>query len=774
MSRKEKITHYLLVFLLFSLFSVQVIELIYHHSLTYDEHAHVASGHVYIRNGKFPGGWLNPPFGQTLLGLPYGLGWYEYDPVSAIPPVAARVVNLLLGLLLGFGIYLFSRCLYGPWGALLSLAVYCLSPLLVAYSSIATTDMPVSVFPLFFLFFLYLSNRMNRLLLLVPAGAFLALAAACKNNALIIVVIAPFLLLTKAVIKKEKMSRLLLELFVLFFVAWFVFCSTHCFHGCFTRKPQISFAPLRLLAPILPTKAVESVASHLGVAAEGREVYLWGNFSVGGFWYYYPLLMLMKTPMGTLFLYLLCMFFLFRTSKKELFGDKLFIWLPAFLYFFLTVLINAEQVGLRHLMILHPFLFVALGVLGKKGEDSLRLRRLIFAALLVNVVSLFYARPHQMSYFNEVTWALNDTLVPVGGPDVDWGQDDKVLEEYLEKLGPEKKVTVLPFPRHVPRPGTFAVNVQASVLGPFFPFEQRYDWLQYFKPTERVGNSWFIYHIPKERLLALAQKPRDDVEAHKIFLEYHYWNGRYQEVLNHVAKLQTTSPPLRFLQAKAQILSGNYKAAEQTLSSIEKARDSLRTFGPWLKVAKALSKKKEDLYAEVFLLLHMMDRPLTDGLIHRLHSEYVRQQPNEGLVALAKAFYAIDKHDYEKALSLVNNHAKAKTRPVGDKIKALAETGLLLREATFKKLTPALKTSVVWESLKLKKGPDETWQRMLALYKKYPNNYEVIRRLNMFHMLRRGFSSFDVRYDTGANLLFDRIDIKRQLYVPNGSKALRR
>ena len=766
------------------LFFVQAQSLLYYHSLSFDEHAHVASGYIYLKTGIFPGGWNNPPFGQTLLGLPYALGLAKYDAVSGIPPYAGRAVNVFLGIFLGLGIYFFSRSLFGFLGATLSLALFSLSPLLVAYSTIATTDLPVSVFPLFFLYCLYRSHKGDGLLWLIAAGAFLAFAASCKNNALIIVILAPFILLARSVKEGQTMGTFLKGLFILFFCAWFFFCATHCFQGCFQSKSNVHFAPLRLLAPILPTKAVKSVSSHLDIAAHGRETYLYGQYKLNGFLSYYPLMFLMKSPLGTLILFFSFLFIAIVARHRESKAELYYLWFPGGAYFFLTTAINAEQVGLRHAMIFHPILYVAMGLLGKEAMQRKWLRGVIILAIAINLFTIVSIHPLQMSFLNHLAWNVSQAF-PVGGPDLDWGQEDRVVEEYLEKLPEDRQVQIVPYPRCIPRTGHIAVNVEVFMQGPdrydFF----RYDWLKEFTPKSMIGNSWFHFVISEQDMEALANRPLHHKMAHYIYLSYHFWNGRYGKVIEHAKKMELTSNMARSFLGRALLLQKNAAGADKIFATMTHQSSetiySWDDWGPWAMIAKLYLEIEKapkpvdlQLLAHLGVMLHSVDKelsaPLLDELLNngRLSKALDERNP-KGLLRLLKAQRYARKREYPAILELLKTPLGLPVfQASADRLVEMAETQIKAEQALNSDAPLVFRINHVWKSLLFQVRPDEVWKRMLALHRKYPFDYEVIRHLNMIHMLRRGFGCYNVRYDTGANLLYDRVDAKTFVYRKKG------
>src|SRR5580698_5973089 len=72
------------------------------------------------------------------------------DPRSTL--ALARLPMLALTLLLGCMVYVYARTIGGPWGGLLSTAVYATTPLFLAHGTFVLTDVPVAAFTVLTLF----------------------------------------------------------------------------------------------------------------------------------------------------------------------------------------------------------------------------------------------------------------------------------------------------------------------------------------------------------------------------------------------------------------------------------------------------------------------------------------------------------------------------------------------------------------------------------------------------------------------------------------------
>ncbi len=98
-----------------------------------------------------------------------------------------RSVVIAITLLLGIFVYLWAKDLYGPTGALLSLALYSFCPNIIAHGSIFTTDMGVSAFFFICLYFLKKFFEHSTLKYAIWTGIFAGLALLSKMSALTLV-----------------------------------------------------------------------------------------------------------------------------------------------------------------------------------------------------------------------------------------------------------------------------------------------------------------------------------------------------------------------------------------------------------------------------------------------------------------------------------------------------------------------------------------------------------------------------------------------------------
>jgi len=244
-----------------------------------------------------------------------------------------------------------------------------------------------------------------------------------------------------------------------------------------------------------------------------------GNYSEKGWWYYFPLAILFKTPLAVLILLLPAVF---RKPRRE---TLIFLLLPAAV-FLAAAMRSRVNIGLRHVLMIYPFLdILAAAGAARLWKARPALRRFALAgpiaaaALLVSIpVSAALIAPHQLSYFN----------VLAGGPDnghkllidsnLDWGQNDRFLERYVRTLTGPYKIDPDAF---VPVTGRILVNVNA-LYGVLSGGAEAYKWLKTYRPVRRIAHTWFEYEVPAGDLPALqaAAGPRpvmpEPVEPERI------------------------------------------------------------------------------------------------------------------------------------------------------------------------------------------------------------------------------------------------------------------
>ncbi len=269
--------------------------------------------------------------------------------------------------------------------------------------------------------------------------------------------------------------------------------------------PMLRDLAYRLVAIPLP---LQQVAGGLMQAAShnrhGHFTYLLGETGFMGWWYFFPVVLAVKTPLAFLVPSLAALFYcLKRMSKDHWAKGATALFVIAILGFSMTARIN---LGVRHLLAI----YIPLAVLAGYGFEML-LRKPFgkpVVALLAfgSLFSWATAWPDNLAYFNLI--AANHPERVLAESDLDWGQDLYRLRDRLRELGAEEvaigyygnyplAMAGLPPYRILspsePAQGYVAISLRLIVMeNKEFG---RYQWLKAHKPIERIGKSIDLYRI---------------------------------------------------------------------------------------------------------------------------------------------------------------------------------------------------------------------------------------------------------------------------------------
>ena len=203
-------------------------------SATFDETAHITAGYAYWhtgdfrlnpQNGLFPQMWVALPLSGYVFPDQKQAAWkradlwsigdqflhQQHNDVTSILS-SSRRMNILLGMLLGIGVFFWSLSLWGYYGGLLSLGLYSFSPLVIAHSRLATTDIATSLgFLLALLMMWKLIHEISARNILF-AGMSLGLLALSKMSVIIMAPVIILLLLAGIFAKHKQATRSLADI----------------------------------------------------------------------------------------------------------------------------------------------------------------------------------------------------------------------------------------------------------------------------------------------------------------------------------------------------------------------------------------------------------------------------------------------------------------------------------------------------------------------------------------------------------------------------------
>jgi hypothetical protein len=255
----------------------------------------------------------------------------------------------------------------------------------------------------------------------------------------------------------------------------------------------------------------------LGIGLEharlGHPAYLLGEYSLKGWWYYFPLALAVKTPLGFLILALAGTWLCVRRWREPRY------WLP--IAFAVGILVPAiashVNIGLRLIL---P-VYIAFSIAGALAVDrwaASKWGRAVAGVLVLWVaVSGVAAHPNYIPYFNELAGSEPDRILV--DSDYDWGQDTKRLAKRLHELGAtsasffgvgasDKDYELLrvfpglPALRPIhpinPTEGYTAVSPtfwRTTQYGLYYKYPNIKPWWERLQPQEKVG-TLLLYYVP--------------------------------------------------------------------------------------------------------------------------------------------------------------------------------------------------------------------------------------------------------------------------------------
>jgi tetratricopeptide (TPR) repeat protein len=506
-------------------FIVVVLGTIRDLSPTFDEPVHVLAGYSYLKWGDYRVNPEHPPLAKALAGLqllavdikdprPGNSDWDRIPKQQpGIPTVKfarellfvhndgatlfkyAKLPFVILTVILGLFVFLWSLQWFGPVAAVASLALFATDPNIIAHGSLVHTDMPFTVFFFIGTYFFQRVLSTRRWSDGLVACALFALAAITKFSSIGIMAswsLAGLIWLlhpassqdsepADAVPRSRKLlllSGILLgSVLITYLFTWaaygFRFAAIPGTEASFVMAPVIPET-----TPLLVRKAASFVARfHLlpeawiygelhTLAFLSRTSFLLGEFSEEGFWLYFPVAFLAKTPLPTLILVLLSIVGLL-TRRYHHERPIFTLWAPVLVYFSIAVWARMN-IGIRHILPIYPFLFVLAGESAAALWNS-RTAWKRACLVLIGGWALWGSLatyPNYISYFNEAAGGPKNGHNILLDSNLDWGQNLKSLKSWMDEHG-VKSILLLYFGQAEPASyGIDAIHIPGSLIRP--------------------------------------------------------------------------------------------------------------------------------------------------------------------------------------------------------------------------------------------------------------------------------------------------------------------
>src|ERR1700675_31595 len=188
--------------------------------------------------------------------------------------------------------------------------------------------------------------------------------------------------------------------------------------------------------PVPAGRIVAGVAALAGQNKAGQVSFFLGEWRRQGWWYFFPVMFLVKTPVAFLLFSLIGSVFLLRAFKPD--RDWRRIAPIVFALVILALSMSSHiDVGSRHILAIYPLLSIVIGAFAWELWNSTRRPMVYRSAVLVGLASLaissVLAHPDYLAYFNFLASDRPQRIAV--DSDLDWGPDLAPLSKWLRARG---------------------------------------------------------------------------------------------------------------------------------------------------------------------------------------------------------------------------------------------------------------------------------------------------------------------------------------------------
>lgn len=467
-------------------------------SATMDEPVHLLAGHRHLQCGDYAFNPEHPPLLKQLAALPLQsmqvrmpenlacnagftpkaetfrladvfLAENGGDRVLMPARLMAMTFSVALALLVGIA----GWRMFGPWPGALAMMMFAIEPVLVAHGSLVTTDMAIAATTFLAVLVMHEARCWKPLPRILLLGMAFGLMLASKHSAVLVLPLLALLRLADASLWRsgawqlrrhvlapllELAASLALGLLVLWAAYGFRYSAapgvTHAvdlvaFMQSVARPETRDLAMAKLVpwlgqSGLLPESYVMGLADIVGTSV--RWTRLLGMLYPQGQWFFFPIALSIKTsiPLLLLFPVGIVMAWLDPGRRRAL----LFLLLPAF-GFLLVAMSSKVTAGVRHVLLVYPFLIVLAGfALARLWQRGRAWPWLLAGLLAYQAVMVVRAAPDYIPFANAFWGGPERAYWALPFHNTDWGQTPKRIGQYLA-MNPQGQCWVagVPSPR---------------------------------------------------------------------------------------------------------------------------------------------------------------------------------------------------------------------------------------------------------------------------------------------------------------------------------------
>ena len=505
-----------------------------HNSTTFDEVVFVSAGARGFETGHFDLAPEHPPLMQYVYGLPAWLSGTAYPDESSTPreyiensgyrygyaqsyfssvgndperiAFLGRLPAVACVVLLVVLVFAFTMKSHGPGAALLAALLTAFMPDVMAHGGVAYSDLPLALLVLASLWACDLAVRRPTPRHAVMAGALIAVAIGIKFSAVALLPTAGLLLGAEAVSRWRD-------------TAW---------RRSFGRAVPFGLLAVYLVLVLIYRGDLDLAEARYGLAftfdhvsgGHGVPAYLLGRLDPDGWWYFFPVAFLFKTPaaLHALMVVAAVGMLLARPARplRALLASPLRVPAAGILIFGGALLTSNLTIGFRYALPVLPLvcILVAVGIARAWPHGGRLLRPAVAVLVLWFVMSSLSYYPHFLSYISEYGPGRDREHEVLVDSSVDWGQGLLALRDWMRTQEIER-VHLSYFGSALP--GGYGIRYQP--LQSFFVLPQ-------VEPPTTEPPQWLVVsatnlrgvYLPGDPFARFRDVRPDTVLAHTLFV----------------------------------------------------------------------------------------------------------------------------------------------------------------------------------------------------------------------------------------------------------------
>ncbi len=538
---KRRRLRWVLPVLLMIVFAAECAWFIRTQSLTYDEPIDIAAGQDAWRHNRFELFNDHTPLARLLCAIPLlnpkwqievvpsaEVGWRipRITPSPESLAIRARSMNVALGIILGCLLWVTARDMFSEGAASLALALFVISPTVVANFSVATTDGAVTLMIFAVAVQLVRWSAAPTRSRTAVLGIFTGLMLLAKFSAPVMFVVALIWVLLLQDRKPQlnplrwnwaKAAAVAVMAALVVWAGYFFHVSRlrvhdHQLIATFPNREPLIYnnikSGMNLTVYVPAGEYIEGFRTVVRHNSHGMPSFFWGTASATGGWkLYYPAVMGVKWPVVTLVLFVLSVGLLLRGRIGRAKAWRILASFP--LVYTAFAIFSHFDLGDRHILPVYIFVvLLAAGVWERVRSQRTAILLICIAILLQAADTLRYA-PDYLAYFNSYV-GHDEGYRLLSGSNLDWGQGLLAVRQY-QATHPKEEISLAYFGSVEPQvygiqarqlgedehtSGTVIVGA-SNLSGEYLRNAGAYRWLLKYRRAGGLDHCMMVFQVPQ-------------------------------------------------------------------------------------------------------------------------------------------------------------------------------------------------------------------------------------------------------------------------------------